>query len=240
MSDDSPKNETDLSGQDRRSASANPSDHSRLYDYESLPLVKSAEKKRNAIRPWILAALAVGLLLFAWQNVKKPVKQSDWAGLPQGETAPDAILEGFHLISSHQGVKQWELYSQSARLFQKNKEAFAEQVYVEYYKDNKIISTLTADKGVINTQTNDTYAEGHVELITENGAKLETSKLRWNSKTEMITTDARVHIYKGLDDITAMGMEADAQLGAVRFMRDVHTRVRDAGEIEKFERAKRF
>ena len=163
-----------------------------------------------------------------------------WVGLPQGEDAPDALLQGFRLISSTRGIKQWELYAQSAQLYQKKGQAFAEQINVEYYRNNRIISTLTADKGIINTLTNDTFVDGHVELITENGAKLEASKLKWDSKSEMITSDARVHIYKGLDDITAVGMVADARLDNVKFVRDVHTRVRDTREIERFDKRKRF
>jgi len=215
-------------------------DFSRLYDYEPLPLDKPRGGLFARRRPWVLAGIALLLLAFAWWNMRSSVPDSDWGGLPRGEDAPDATLEGFHLVSSTRGVKQWELYAQSARLYQQSREAYASQIYVEYFRNNRVISTLTADRGVINMQTNDTYAEGHVELIAENGAKLETSKLHWDSRTETIRTDSRVHIYKGLDDITAQGMTADAHLDNIRFVKDVHTRVRDASEIEKFDLKKRF
>lgn len=215
-------------------------DLSGLYDYGTTPLDPPKVGLFARRRPWVLAGVAILLLGIAWWSLKTPVPVDDWGGVPRGEDAPDASLEGFHLVSSTGGVKQWELYAQSARLYQKTREAYAEQIYVEYFRNNRVISTLTADRGVINMQTNDTRAEGHVELIAENGAKLETAQLHWDAKTETIRTESRVRIYKGLDDITAQGMVADARLDSIRFIKDVRTRVRDASEVEKFDVKKRF
>jgi LPS export ABC transporter protein LptC len=192
------------------------------------------------VRPRIWAALllALGTLFVALQKSRVP--EDVWAQGPEGEKPPDAHIEGFHLISTVRGVKQWELYSRTARLYQDRKQAHVDEIYVEYFKDDKVASTLTADKGVIHTDTHDTLAEGHVELIAENGAKLETDRLHWDGSSERIHTESRVRIYKGLDDITAVGLESDAKLDLIRFKRDVHTRVRDTKEIEHFDRPKRF
>jgi len=216
------------------------SDLSGLHDHEPINLESSRTGLFARRRPWVLAIVALILLGVAWLNMKPAASNEEWGTIPYGEDAPDAYLEGFHLVSSVRGSKQWELYAQSAKMYQKNKEAYAEQIYVEYFRNGRIVSTLTADRGVINTQSNDTFAEGHVELITENGAKLETSKLQWDSKNQSIHTGERVHIYKGLDDITALGMSADARLDTIRFMKDVRTRVRDTKEIENFSHKKRF
>jgi len=193
-----------------------------------------------SVRLWVWVALLVltGGLYWAMRTTSKPV--DDWAKMPEGEKPPDALIEGFHLVSSVKGVKQWELFARSARLYQERKQAFADEIYVEYFRKGKIVSTLTADKGVIQTETQDTSADGHVELIAENGAKLATEHLEWIGSTETITTESRVHILKGADDITAVGMEADARLNNIKFMKDVHTKVRDTQEIENFEKSKKF
>jgi LPS export ABC transporter protein LptC len=199
-----------------------------------------AEPRLPAVRLWIwilLLACTVGLYL-TLQKTNKP--DEDWTKIPEGEKAPDALIEGFRLVSSLRGVKQWELYARQARLYQEAKKAFADDIYVQYFQKGKIVSTLTADKGVIQTETQDTSAEGHVELIAENGVKLSTDRLKWVSQSETITTESRVHILKGMDDITATGMEADARLNNIRFKKDVRTRVRDVKEIENFEKPKKF
>jgi len=82
--------------------------------------------------------------------------------------------------------------------------------------------------------------EGHVELITENGSKLQTEKLAWDPDTDQIRTNEPVHVFKGMDDITAVGMVADTELNNIQFTRDVHTQVRNTNEIENFNRPKPF
>src|ERR1035441_4842485 len=172
--------------------------------------------------------------------MKRPPPPSPPETVSQGENSPDAIIEKFHLVSTVQGKKRWEFYSDIARLYQNQKEAYSDNIYAQYYKKDKLMSTLTADKAIVNTETNATQAEGHVELIVENGSKLETDKLNWNPDTDQIRTDGWVHVFKGMDDITAVGMVADTQLNNIKFSKDVHTKVRDTHEISNFAKPKPF
>jgi len=162
------------------------------------------------------------------------------AGTPPVEDPPDAVFEKFHLISTVHGVKRWELFSDTAKVFQGTKKAFADQIYAQYYKEGRVISTLTAERAIIDTESNATQAQGHVELIVENGSKLETEDLQWDPATDQIRAEGPVHVYKGMDDITAVGLVADTQLNNVTFLRDVETKVRDTREIEHFEKPKKF
>ena len=85
----------------------------------------------------------------------------------QSNNSPDAVIEKFHLISTVKGEKHWELYSDQAKLYQNQKNALAANIDAQYFKKGKIVSTLTADQAVINTETNATQAQGHVELVVE-------------------------------------------------------------------------
>ena len=198
---------------------------------------REAGRKRMA---WIFGvALGLIALLYWGLNQSKP-KTNGAEVFTQGENSPDAVIEKFHLVSTVQGQKRWSMDADTARFYQSQKLAYADVIYAQYFKKDKLISTLTAEKATINTDSNATQAEGHVELIVENGSKLETDKLNWEPDTDLIKTDSRVHVYKGMDDITAVGMVADTQLNNIRFMRDVHTQVRDTREIENFDNAKKF
>jgi len=189
---------------------------------------------------WFMGSVLFFIGLLVWLLGRSVPKPSSPETVSQGENSPDAVIEKLHLISTVQGQKRWVLDAETARMYQTQKQAYADQIYAQYFKKDKLVSTLTADKAIINTETNATLADGHVELVTENGSKLETDKLNWDPATDQIHTESRVHIYKGTDDITAVGMEADTQLNNIKFKRDVHTRVRDTSEIENYDKAKKF
>jgi LPS export ABC transporter protein LptC len=182
---------------------------------------------------------AVSLAMFFLREKSQPAPNSPEA-TAQDEDSPDAIIEKFHLISSFKGIKRWELYSDIARLYQTQKLAYSDNIYAQYYKDNKLVSTLTADKAIINTETNATEADGHVILITENKSRLDTDKLNWNPDTDEIKTDERVHVLKGSNEISAMGMVADTELNNIQFTKDVHSKVRDVNDIEDYQKPKPF
>lgn len=189
---------------------------------------------------WILGMAGILIAVLFWGVKQSKPKPTSGEMVSQGENSPDAVIEKFHMVSTVQGLKRWIMDADKARFYQNQKLAYADEIYAQYFKDEKLISTLTAEKAIINTETNATQAVGHVELIVENGSKLETDKLNWDPETDMIKTDARVHIYKGMDDITATGLTADTQLNNVVFKKDVQTKVRDTGEIENFGKPKKF
>ena len=215
-----------------------------LTDLPASPLLEEvpAENSRSRWkRTFILLGVgAVLIALLAWMLGESKPQPNAPESVLLGENSPDSIIEKLHLISTIQGQKRWEMFADSARLYQNQKQAYADNVYCQYYKGDRIVSTLTAEKAVINTETNATEAEGHVELIVENGSKLETDKLNWDPDKDEIRTDSSVHVFKGSDDITATGLAADTQLNNVRFMRNVHTQVRDTNEIENYDRSKKF
>ncbi len=187
----------------------------------------------------LVTILCAAIALF-WYLNKSGKQQNSLEPFVQGENSPDAVILKFHLVSTVKGEKHWEMNSDKAMLYQNQKQAYADQIFAQYFKKNKIVSTLTADKAVINTETNATLAEGHVELVVDNGSKLETAKLNWNPDNDEIQTDGRVHVYKGADEISAVGLVADTQLNNIRFKSDVRTKMRDTHEVENFNESKKF
>ena len=204
-------------------------------------MIVLAPSRENFARFFTLLAIlaAVIIALFLLRDRSQPAPNSPET-VAQDEDSPDATIEKFHLVSTFKGVKRWEFYSDMARLYQTQKLAYTDNVYAQYYKQEKLVSTLTADKAIINTETNETQAQGHVELTVENGSKLETEKLDWNPDTDQIKTEEKVHVFKGSDEITAVGMTADTELNNIHFSRDVHSKVRDVNDITDFQKPKPF
>jgi LPS export ABC transporter protein LptC len=200
-----------------------------------------APPRKNGGRVFILLAVlgALVVLLFFLRD-KSTLAPYTPEAVAQSEDSPDAIIEKFHLVSTFKGVKRWEMYSDIARLYQTQRLAYSDNIYAQYYKQDKLASTLTADKAIINTDTNATEADGHVVLVAENGSRLDTDKLNWNPDTDEIKTDEKVHVLKGSDEITAIGMVADTELNNIHFNRDVHSKVRDVNDITDYKQTKPF
>jgi LPS export ABC transporter protein LptC len=132
--------------------------------------------------------------------------------VPQG-LVPDQIIEGFSLMETENGKKQWVLTSPKASNYEKQKTVQIEGVKIDFYRVNEeLYSTLTADWGTVNTTSNDMVAQGHVLVISKDGAKLETNLLRWDNARQKIMSDDSVRITRGKTVMTGIGLESDPSL----------------------------
>lgn len=82
-----------------------------------------------------------------------------------------------------------------------------------------VTSVVVGDSGVIQEETGILNIYGNVVVTTDDGRKLETDSLHWNSKTDQVETDAYVRITKGDDVLTGWGLEADQGLKRVKILK---------------------
>ena len=148
-------------------------------------------------------------LFFVGCGQKAPPPSGD---VPQG-LVPDQIIEGFSLMETENGKKQWVLTSPKASNYEKQKAVQIEGVKIDFYRVNEeLYSTLTADRGTVNTTSNDMVAQGHVLVVSKDGAKLETNLLRWDNARQKIMSDDSVCITRGKTVMTGIGLESDPSL----------------------------
>jgi len=132
--------------------------------------------------------------------------------VPQG-IIPDQIIEGFSLVETENGKKQWTLTSQKASNYEKQKTVNMEGVKIDFFRANEeLYSTLTSDRGMVNTTTNDLVAQGRVLVVSKDGARLETNQLRWDNARQKIVSDDSVRITRGKTVMTGIGLESDPSL----------------------------
>lgn len=148
-------------------------------------------------------------LVFVGCGQKAPPPSGD---VPQG-LVPDQIIEGFSLMETENGKKQWVLTSPKASNYEKQKTVQIEGVKIDFYRVNEeLYSTLTADRGTVNTTSNDMVAQGRVLVVSKDGAKLETNLLRWDNARQKIMSDDSVRITRGKTVMTGIGLESDPSL----------------------------
>src|SRR5580658_1833939 len=116
------------------------------------PIADVPEEEPRSVRLkryfWLLGAAVVAIVILVLGLFKNNPPPTSPETVSEGANSPDAIIEKFHLVSTVEGRKRWEFYSDVARLYQNRKEAYSDNVYAQYYKKDKLISTLTADSAI--------------------------------------------------------------------------------------------
>lgn len=132
---------------------------------------------------------------------------------PSGETLPDQVIQDFVLVETSGEMVTWKLYADRAEIFDAKNEAVIYGVRVDFYEEGEYASTLTSDTGTIDTLRNDMVARGNVVINSKKeGAVLKTEELRWDSKTQLITSDYEATLEKGDTVIIGQGFEASPGL----------------------------
>jgi LPS export ABC transporter protein LptC len=148
---------------------------------------------------------------------------------------PDQEARDFTLTESDAGRKNWTLRAVYAAMYNREHTVDAKTVTIDFFdKDGALYSTLTADRGEIDQNTNDLEARGNVHVKTKNGVAMETDSLRFFNRTGKIVSDGFVRVTRQGDVLTGFGFESDATLEHFRLRREVRAEVRSAGGESPF------
>jgi LPS export ABC transporter protein LptC len=132
---------------------------------------------------------------------------------------PDLSIKGFRLIEIANGKISWEFKADQAVIFEIKNKAYAEKVKIFAYVEGKEVSTLTADKGMVQTDTNDAEVEGHVVLIGRQRTKVETEHLQWLPRIRKIYSEDFVKITYGNGNVLdGKGFTANADMENIKIL----------------------
>ena len=151
--------------------------------------------------------------------------------LPLGKSAlksaqPEQELREFNIVQTNNGKKQWELEAQEAQVYEKTDQAIAKDIKVKFFEDEVVSSILTAEKGILNTDSGDMEVEGNVVVISlVQKSKIETEKLWYIAKEEKIVSDKFVKQTREDAIITGYGFETDPGLRKVVIKKDVKAEI---------------
>jgi LPS export ABC transporter protein LptC len=141
---------------------------------------------------------------------------------------PDEGMTGITIHNIKIGDTRWVLRADSASVFREKRQVEAENVEIEFFENEEHVSTLTADRGILQQVTDDLEARGNVRVLSKDGALLETAVLYWDHQKARIHTPEYVEITKDGDVLTGVGLEADPGLDRV----DIKEHVRGAMQSE--------
>jgi LPS export ABC transporter protein LptC len=145
--------------------------------------------------------------------------------------APNEGMKGVRIQNFKVGDTRWVLTADSAAVFREKKRVEALPVQVDFFEEDRHVSVLTADIGILLQATDDLEARGDVKVVTEEGTVLTTEILFWDHQKSLIHTDEFVRIEKDGDVLTGVGMEADPGLDRIDIKHAVQGTVMNPGTL---------
>ncbi len=155
--------------------------------------------------------ISIGLLLLflSCQDEVKPIMSDDNAQ----EVMPTQESWNSKILITDDGVLKAVVYSDHIMMYEDKQETFLEGVKIIFYDDegNKA-SKLTSKRGRVDDATQNMIAIDSVVAVNDSGTVLESDELKWENKTQKISTDKFVTITTDEERIEGYGFVSDQGL----------------------------
>ena len=164
-----------------------------------------------------LKKLSIILLIVIFLSVGTVV--AVFMGYRQVSEAPEMLLssikDGANLslgkirqTATRDGRKEWSLEANSAHYIENENKAVLKELFITYFLENERKVFLNADRGVLNTATNDIEFSGNVVVKNED-YRLRTNRLNYRHQQRLIFTDDPVKILGNGSEMTADSLRYD-------------------------------
>ncbi len=144
-----------------------------------------------------------------------------------GDVPPEErrqVMEGLTLSQSEKGKPAWTLKSKYALLREDDKRAILTEPRMEFYKNGKAISRVTALSGEVETESQDVKLSSSVAMDSyEDKSHLTTTELFYSAKRGLFTTPAEILIKRPEGVLRGKGLEATPDLSVIRIFNQSST-----------------
>jgi len=178
-----------------------------------------------------LIAILTAAILFGCSN-REDIKAADDTDSTAAIVRPDQILLDTKISLYDGPFRTTDLYADSIEKFQAVDSTLAWNLQVHFLDTlGREKSYLEADSGLVRENTNFMEVFGHVKVRTEDSAYLYTQQLKYDIKSDSITTDKFVKIIQKGDTIQGYGLVADQQLKKTRILRRVTGTLKSSKQV---------
>jgi LPS export ABC transporter protein LptC len=151
-------------------------------------------KKPKKLKIFLLATILIvlGGVIGIYIGFQQDSKVSE--SIPES-VEPDATLSigKIHQTATRKGKKEWSLEANSAHYIDKTSQMVLKDLMVTFFLDDKSEITLAADKGILNTDSNDIEVSGNV-VVKNKEYKLLTERLNYAHDKRVLYSTAPVTI----------------------------------------------
>lgn len=154
-----------------------------------------------------MIAVTIGMVLASFLRYRNNTESSEPALADDKNNASISIGKVHHTATKN-GKREWSLVADSAHYIEKENRAIFENLEVVFYMEDGGEVNLTADRGYLQTDSNDIKVEGNVRA--SNGAYwIETKTLNYNHELRRLHTNDRVKVTSERFSLSADGVEVD-------------------------------
>jgi LPS export ABC transporter protein LptC len=128
-------------------------------------------------------------------------------------TNADYRLKQVHLQEQGRDGSRWQLDAEYAETFEEQNKTTMRKVTIKVDQPSKGDRasrswTVTGDEGDLNQDTKNVELRGHVVLVSSDGLRLETDRLRWDAEGQRAWTEDPVVIYRAGAVVRGTGFES--------------------------------
>jgi LPS export ABC transporter protein LptC len=128
-------------------------------------------------------------------------------------TNADYRLKQVHLQEQGRDGSRWQLDAEYSETFEEQNKTTMKKVTVKVDQPSKGDQgsrswTVTGDEGDLNQETKNVELRGNVVLISSDGLRLETDRLRWDAEAQRAWTEDPVVIYRAGAVVHGTGFES--------------------------------
>jgi len=117
-------------------------------------------------------------------------------------------IDRVHQTATKNGAEEWRLDAESAQYIDSKKQAIFQDLSVTFFLKDQRPVYLTANQGILKTDSNDIEITGNVIMKNEN-FRLNTENLYYDHHRRIIFTKVPVKIFGNAFDIVANAMSLD-------------------------------
>jgi LPS export ABC transporter protein LptC len=136
----------------------------------------------------------------------------------------DMSIGKIHQTATRDGKREWSLEAASAHYMEDKKQVVLNELAVIFYLEDGSEAYLTADRGVLNTASNDIEVSGNV-VIKKDTYQLSTDKLNYQNKIRTIFARVPVLITGKDARVTADSASFDLNTKTIRLKGNVDSTV---------------
>jgi LPS export ABC transporter protein LptC len=142
----------------------------------------------------------------------------------------DMSIGKIHQTATRDGKREWSLEAASAHYMEDKKQVTLNELSVTFYLNDGSEAYLTADRGVLNTTSNDIVVSGNV-IIKKDTYRLTTEKLNYKNKNRMIFARVPVLITGKDATVSADSASLDLNTKIIRLKGNVESTVSENSDL---------